>query len=254
MVKKATTEEAVETKENLPAPTNEVPVTEPQPDLVQLQTQLQEVEKRLLEERRTTTKHTARVQQLEEELAQAKGDKETQQALMAILAAQQGKGEEEFSEEVQAKKPDLLADYQAFIKTQQAQREQEKYNRSAKAVWNRLLAAGVKEGDDAFFEIRGMLSRGELDWAESKVGKLEAAKQAEASEAAEVKETEAEMRERIKQELLRKTSAFQTETGKPSGAGLSDDDFLKEYSAGKRLTLEDDKRATGIIRKQTGGK
>ena len=255
MVKKETTPvEKADTGEQVPTiPTGEVSIEQkPQIDLVQLQQQIDTLKKEVAGEQRASSGKNLELQQLREELAQAKSDRETQQALMAILASREGKSEEEFGEEVQAKKPDLLAQFQTLTKSQQAQREQEKFNRAANAVWNRLLATGIKEGDDAYYEIRSILNRGELDWAESKVGKLE--KQAEAPKAAEVKETEEQMRERIKQEVLRESSAFKTETGKPSGAGLSDDDFLREYSAGKRLTPEDDKRATGIIRKQTGGK
>ncbi len=185
-------------------------------EMAQLQERFTKLEQYLKGEQKASVKKDDTILRLTSDLDDAKTGAETNQALMAILASQKGQSEEELSAEVEANKPDLLAQFKTVKKTLDDTRVQDSYNKKADGVWNRLLAIGVQEGEDAFYEIQGMLSRGDIDWASSKVSKMEAGKKE--PETPEAKETEGQMRERIKQELLRETSAFQTETGSPSGS------------------------------------
>lgn len=188
----------------------------------QLQDRLQEMETGLKGEQRAGVRKSEEIQQLKEQLDSLRSDKELTQSLIAVMAQQQGKSEEELTEGIKADKPNLLQQYQTITRQQEAQRKVNSFQRRTEAL-------GLTEDSDDFWAIRDAVEAGKYDRAESKLKKLEKAKaETPEGEPEPPKETEEEKATKHKKEIdeaarkmLEEKGLLTTEIGGPSGSSIA---------------------------------
>jgi len=186
---------------------------EPQDEAARLNSLLQTMEENWKNEQRVSSKKEQDIQQLKREIDSLRSDKELSQSLIAMLANQQGKSEEEVTEEISSKKPNLLSQYQALQNTQEA-------TRRVRQLQQRTDALGLDPQSEDYLDIRDWAQAGRYDRAEARLSKLEKAKKETP------KETEEERITRLAEERVKKIAEekglLTTDTSGPSGgAGKS---------------------------------
>ena len=207
------------------------PEISPTEELAQLRSQLKEIEENWKNEQRVSSKKETDLQQMRERNDQLTSDKEITQALIATLATQQGRSEEEVSEDIRTNKPNLLAQYQTILQGQEAQRKVKSYQ-------SRVEALNLTSNDEEYLDIKDLVETGKYDRAELKLRKLEKAKESgKETEPEGNKETEEERIDRLAEEKSRRTleerGLLTTETGGPSAASHAFKEVEKAYAEGK---------------------
>jgi len=139
----------------------------------------------------------------------------------SFYAENQGKSTEEFDEAKTTRPEDLLKKFQAMKTESETKRKQEaqrqEYIGKIQSYQQRVEGLGLTETDDEYLEIQDIVTRGNFPLAERRIAKLEKSKEPE-----KPKETEAEMKERIKREVLEERGELTPEGGTPSApSGLT---------------------------------
>ena len=231
-------------------------VLEPEPtentELVQLRSQIQKLDANWKNEQRISSKKEDDLRQLREDLARLQSDKETSQALIAMIANQQGRSEEDVVEDLQSRKPDLREQFKQIQSEAEARRVGEQFRQ-------RVEALGLTENDDVYWGIHDHVVSGNperLKAANTKLKKLEQEKLETANKGDKVMPTETEEQrierlaeekaeakadEKLRQEM-EKRGLLTSDTGGPSAVGRSFAEKEQAYSEGT-LSLEEYSKA-----------
>lgn len=169
------------------------------------------------------------------------GFEETQKILAAML------NERVSSEGVdEGTKADYLKQYDEILSKQKTAREQAQlqtkyaeYNQKADAIYQRAEKV-FADDEDSLFQVKTFLLNQSPDLAERKVLKAETKK----PEEAKLKEVDETEKKRLEME---KSGELISDNGSPSGIGNSDEEFIKQYAAGKS---DDHARAMKISNKR----
>jgi len=147
--------------------------------------------------------------------------------LAATTASAQGKGEDEFIEEIQTKKPDLIKQFESIRQNRETKAKADEAQRELQAkvasYQKQTEDLGLTEADETYWEIRGAVEDGNYKLAELKLKK--AAEQKPKPEGAKQSEEEifAKRLAEEKRKWMEGQGLLTTETGTPSpGAGKVD--------------------------------
>lgn len=199
-------------------------------EVEQLRSDLQKMEQNLKSAQGVTRKQAQDLEELRTQYDTATSSRDTYQALIGLMSQQTGRSEEDIEEEVRTKKPDLIKQAQAVVSQQEQLRQQRYFAgkvNSYQAIVEREL--GLKDGDEDYDAIQGLVLAGKWDKADKKIETLKS-KKAETPE--KPVETEAEERERIKREVMDELELTKQETGAPSASSLKKKDIIKRYAEG----------------------
>ncbi len=186
--------------------------------LEQLQSERQKFEENWKNEQRVNAKKQQEIEKLNQQAFNITSLEEKFKVLAAIVAEKDGQNEDEFDTKVKSSKPDLL---KKFDEIEQGRKLQEQANR----LRDRTLAAGITEGDDAYWEIKDLVEAGKFDRADMKLKKLEATRQQpveekklETSNQQATQLTEAQ-EEEIARKYMQKKGLLKNDTTLPAGGG-----------------------------------
>lgn len=177
------------------------------------------VEESWKNEQRVSSRKEQEIQRLQDRLNDITSDKEMSQAMMALIASQTGRSEEEVSEEVQARKPDLLKQFKTLEEQRLARRAQDEAKKIGEQYRKRVEALGLTSKDKAYRDIYRDVREGLFDFADAQLAELEAKASDE-----KPKESEEERQKAIEEEALRliqekNPDSLKTDIGGPSAGG-----------------------------------
>ena len=215
------------TEENKGTPEKETP---PEPTLEQkLETLTKEAERLAAELQKKEQSYSSlegisRKQSRELEEARAKLDaaissRDTIMAVLGWASQQTGKSEEEISQEVETRKPDLMKQTQQLIMQQDAKRKYEAFQQKFNSYAPVVEELGLKPSDRRWQRINAFCTVGNWEAADEEIEAIKAEQAKTPAKSEEKKqETEEEMKERLEREILEKYELTKQETGSPSAS------------------------------------
>ena len=215
------------TEENKGTPEKETP---PEPTLEQkLETLTKEAERLAAELQKKEQSYSSlegisRKQARELEEARAKLDaaissRDTIMAVLGWASQQTGKSEEEISQEVETRKPDLMKQAQSIIQQQEQKRQYGEWAKKVNSYQAEVEKLGLSEKDKAYKRIRALVRSGDFETADEEIEAIKAEQAKMPAKSEEKKqETEEEMKERLEREILEKYELTKQETGSPSAS------------------------------------
>jgi len=238
------------TIEEISTPENELEVV--RAELGDIKVKLEQTEKGLRTAHQTITKKEEDIRK-QSQLNTRLDDLDER---LRILVAMQGN--ESLGDLPDEEKRSLLGKYDQIEKEQaekrkrtEAKAQQDEYNRKADAIYIRAKEV-FKDDDDGLEKVENLLMLGRIDKAEEKISKAESTSKS-TKEDADVKFNK--RLEEEKRKWMEESGLLKTETGMPSGRGLSDEDFVLKIGSGElEMTPDNLKRAKSIRDKlQIGG-
>lgn len=170
---------------------------------------------------RVNTKKEQEIQRLKEQLENNESQANITKALIAMMAERQGRDSDDVESEVKQKQPNLLAQFEKLQKEQETKKAYAKIT----ALQRRTESLGLKPEDDEYVIIKSLATEGKYDKVESRLEKLEQAKQVVVTPVKDEKKEEKkdvaitdEDKEKIALEYM-KTKGLIKEGLKPSGTG-----------------------------------
>jgi len=213
-------------------PKPQVTIEELQKQLTELQETSQRNEDNWKNEVRVKTKKDTEIQQLREKLSGNESQSDMIKALIAMMASQKNQLTDEFAEEVKAQQPDLMKQYEQIVEASAKKRQLDNMMSRIRTVQERTEALGL-QGDD-YDVVRAFAEAGQFDKAETRLDRLEAAKQTKPPEAPRESDDDRVERlaaERLKAELDRRGLLTQ-DTGSPSASATRYEELRDIYSSG----------------------
>lgn len=177
-----------------------------------------EMEDKLKGEQRISSKKELDNQRLRGQLNKRDGDTDLSKALLGILADQRNQPVDEFEETVRKNQPDLVKQYDEITQRSAEKKSQEEYAVKADDVWTRAKNLGLPDDHDVLLDIYDYLADGKIHRAETKLRKLEVAKEVKPTETKEP--TYEEGLEEGKRKAMEESNQLMSDTGKSSaGSG-----------------------------------
>jgi len=159
--------EAVPTEEDKP-----LSIEELQSQIAKLQETSRTFEDNWKNEARSKTKKDQEIQKLREQISTQQTNDDIIKALVATMAQAKGQPADEFEEEVKAKQPDLLKQYEQIASKTKADREKSAYLNSLASVQTRTESL-LKPSDDDYDVIRALAEAGKFQAAEKILDRIE---------------------------------------------------------------------------------
>jgi len=189
------------------------------------------------------------------DLSQQISDLQETQKIFAAMIAERGDTTEDINELQPQAKQGYLKKFEELQTQQEARRKQAEgevkraeYNKAADAIYAEAKAI-FKDDEDQLERIEDYLYAGKLERAQARIAK--------ARTSSKPKETEEEMRERIREEILKEEGKLRTDTGAPFGTGLgipTNIEQFKKWIAGIPQSEYEDKYAAEVSKMMKQGK
>jgi len=192
-----------------------------------------------------------RQQELESEIA---GLTDLVKMSIAFSAEGQGRSAEEYDEAAKTRAPALIKKFeetQARRKVEVQRRSQQDESRQkSEDAETRIDKLGLTGADEDYRRIYNLVGEALRDpfkwgWVETEIAKLETKPKEEKKPV----ETEAEIKERIRREILEERGELKPEGVGPSGGEVSDADFTDKFGKGELpMTKENVERAKKLLK------
>jgi len=228
----------------------EVEDVPPEPTVDELKSELEKTQQLLDAAKQEAKAHEANVTRKANELAKREAldtrigelhsRVEVLTTMVGDLIDSQGTPSEETSDEAPKRK--RSEEYLSPLKQEATRRQQEEYNQRADTQWGRLEGLGITKEDDVYWDVLQWLSQGQLERAEIKLNKLEAAKnkeQVEPPKAEAKSELTQEQKDEIVREYLEKQGALVTDIEGPSAISPKKADIIRRYAQGDPSVSEE---------------
>jgi multidrug efflux pump subunit AcrA (membrane-fusion protein) len=193
-------------------------VEKPKEEVEQLRSDLQKMEQNLKSAQGVTKKQAQDLEALRAQYEAAVSSRDTYQALIGLLSQQTGRSEEDITQEVQNRKPDLIKQAQAIVQQQEQQRRYAQFNQKVNEYQKKVEDLGLKPTDKTYKHIRALVRSGDFETADEEIEAVKAKPTTEPVKEQKVELTEEE-KEKISKEYLEKKGLLKSETGTPSAGG-----------------------------------
>jgi hypothetical protein len=218
---------------------------------------LQQMEENYKKSQREISKREQETQRLKQMLEDRSEDRELLELAIASIAELRGESEGDLESSVKSRVPELLQEAKKRREEREARRQQEEAIRIGEQYRQRVEALGLTPRNKEYRELYSYVRDGNFEFADAMLTELEEKVPAN-TKTDETKETEEQRIARMVQEQLaeelKRAGLGQTDVNQPSGAAVGEEKFLEEYSRNPTPSPADDKRASEIIRRMTGGK
>lgn len=221
-------------------------VKTPEQEIEQLRSEIKRRDEQILKLERNlksaqgiTRKAQEEREKLQAQLDQLVSENTLSKAMLGWLSQQTGRREEEISEEISAKQPDLLKQFEEIQRRAQAQRDYENFLRKYNSYKDTLEELGIALDSEEAQRVEAFAYRGNWKAADREVERIKAEKAKPQEPAVSEEEKEKKFREMVEAEVrkrMQEAGLIKQEAGMPSASASPT--FTREQIADRKFYEE----------------